>query len=226
MKYLSRTYCIYITFYKGNLMPPFYIGKSFVERINNGYHGSVNSMKYKSIWLKELKNNPRLFKTIILKTFDDERDALLSEEKIHIQFDVARNPMFINMANSNKFFYTEITNEYRQLCRERMLKFKHTNESKEKISKAHKGKRLTNENKNKLKKAWSSNPDRKKTLANMASQIGTKEIIQYSLNGDKIATYESISKAAKICGLKISAISNCLNGRSKMSGGYVWKFKE
>jgi hypothetical protein len=54
----NTIYCTYLTIYSGNKLPPFYIGSTSVNRISNGYHGSVSSKRYKSIWLEELKTNP------------------------------------------------------------------------------------------------------------------------------------------------------------------------
>jgi hypothetical protein len=46
-------YCVYITFYKGNKLPPFYIGSTSVEKINNDYNGSVGSQKYIQMYGKK-----------------------------------------------------------------------------------------------------------------------------------------------------------------------------
>ncbi len=90
-------YCTYITFYRGNKLPPFYIGKSTIKNINNGYRGSVSSKEYKSIWISELKDSPNLFKTIILKKFIDKVECSKHEEYLQRKFNVHKNPMYINM---------------------------------------------------------------------------------------------------------------------------------
>ena len=51
------------------------------------------------------------------------------------------------------------------------------------------------------------------------------QIEQYTLNGDFVQEYGSISQAAKTLNISPSGISNCVNGYSKKSGGYVWKYK-
>ena len=56
-------YCVYLTTYKGNKLPPFYIGSTQVVQVERGYHGSVRSKKYEMMWKSELINNPHLFKT-------------------------------------------------------------------------------------------------------------------------------------------------------------------
>jgi len=107
-------YCTYITFYRGNKLPPFYIGSTSVEKINNGYHGSVGSKEYKAIWKSELKENPHLFKTKILSTHGDRKDALIKEEKFQKSLNVVRSTMYINksLATINGFFGMKVPKEY------------------------------------------------------------------------------------------------------------------
>jgi hypothetical protein len=76
-------YCTYLTVYKGNKLPPFYIGSTSVVKINNGYRGSVKSKKYKEIWKSELKNNPNLFTTKIVTIHDSRQEALDKEDLLH-----------------------------------------------------------------------------------------------------------------------------------------------
>ena len=63
----DNIYCTYLTVYSGNKLPPFYIGSSSIDIINNGYRGSVSSKEYKQIWKTELKNNSHLFKIMIIE---------------------------------------------------------------------------------------------------------------------------------------------------------------
>lgn len=47
----GNLYCTYLTVYKGNKLPPFYIGYTSVDNIlNKSYRGSPESKKYKSVW--------------------------------------------------------------------------------------------------------------------------------------------------------------------------------
>lgn len=48
-------------------------------------------------------------------------------------------------------------------------------------------------------------------------------IIQYTLDGDYVATYKSATEAARITGFSRGAISHCLNGRASQSFGYIWR---
>lgn len=93
---MTNKFCVYLTIYKGNKMPMFYIGSSSVIRVNKGYHGSVSSKEYKRIWDSEIKNNPCLFKTIIISMCDTKNDAILKERFFQTQLKVNKSIMYIN----------------------------------------------------------------------------------------------------------------------------------
>lgn len=57
---MSTIYCTYLTTYFGNKLPMFYIGSTSVSKIKNGYRGSVSSKQYKTVWMKELKENQKI----------------------------------------------------------------------------------------------------------------------------------------------------------------------
>jgi hypothetical protein len=52
-----------------------------------------------------------------------------------------------------------------------------------------------------------------------------KEVIQYSLEGKKLATYKSISEAARVCKLPASNISFVVDKFNLSAAGYVWRTK-
>lgn len=89
-------YCVYIIFYKGNKLPPFYIGSTSVDRLKTGYRGTVSSKKYKDIFYDELKNNPHLFDYKIIKTFNNRNDALVKEDSLQRSLNVVESPLYIN----------------------------------------------------------------------------------------------------------------------------------
>lgn len=98
-------YCVYLTIYSGNKLPPFYIGSSSVDNIiSNGYHGSVKSKKYKEIWDNELLINPHFFKTIIISYHNLRKDATVKECVLQKSLNVVKSPLYINMAFANKEF--------------------------------------------------------------------------------------------------------------------------
>lgn len=97
-------YCVYLTTYKGSKLPPFYIGSTTVDKINNGYRGSVSSKKYKSVWMKELSEHPELFSTKIVTTHNTRKIALEKEYQFQVAVKAPSNSMYINEAYAKKGF--------------------------------------------------------------------------------------------------------------------------
>lgn len=89
-------YCVYLTIYHGNLLPPFYIGSKDKNSILNGYRGSVVSKEYKDIFKSELKQNPHLFKCRIISEHTSRFDAYQKEKKLQSILNVIENPLYIN----------------------------------------------------------------------------------------------------------------------------------
>lgn len=66
-----------------------------------------------------------------------------------------------------------------------------------------------------------------KTAKERSSEKNSIPIQQYDLKGNWIKDWKSVTEAAKYLGCKsVSSINNCLRGRSKSSGGFVWKYKD
>jgi hypothetical protein len=87
------------------------------------------SEEYTNIWKNEIKNNPHLFKTIIIKKFKKRKDAYEKEEQIHRQLKVNKNPLYINksIAVANGKFGSGFSGK------------KHTKERNKKLSEKTKG---------------------------------------------------------------------------------------
>ena len=98
-------YCVYLVTYKGNKLPPFYIGSTSVKKIQEGYMGSVSSKKYSYLYRKELKANPSLFKIKIISLCKTRRDALHKECKFQKHLDVVNSPMYINQSFASENGY-------------------------------------------------------------------------------------------------------------------------
>lgn len=101
-------YCTYLTTYRGTKMPMFYIGRSNVRSVQNGYRGSVSSKLYKQIWFEELEHNPHLFETKILTTHATQKEAAEQEEYFHKKHQVHKNPLYINQATGAGTFHADI----------------------------------------------------------------------------------------------------------------------
>lgn len=48
-------------------------------------------------------------------------------------------------------------------------------------------------------------------------------VIQFDLNGNELARYDSVSEASRVTGIKIGAISYVINGRFTHTGDFTWK---
>jgi hypothetical protein len=109
----NNIYCVYLTVYSGNKLPPFYIGSSSTHKISSGYRGSVKSKKYKTIWEYELKHNNSKFKCFIIAQFKTKQEALNKECKLQKTLNVAKSPLYINMslAAPKGFFGMDVSKE-------------------------------------------------------------------------------------------------------------------
>lgn len=54
-------------------------------------------------------------------------------------------------------------------------------------------------------------------------KIKGKTVRQYTLDGEFIAEYDSLIDASRETGILKTSICNCLKGRSKNSGGFLWQ---
>jgi len=84
----------------------------------------------------------------------------------------------------------------------------HRAETKEKIRNAHRG----------IKK----NPE--SVYKNFLAQK-KKPIEQYDVDGNFLQEYVGIRSASRITGIKRQSLVSALNGKSKTSGGFIWKYK-
>lgn len=51
-----------------------------------------------------------------------------------------------------------------------------------------------------------------------------RKVKQYNTNGDFISKYNSIAEASRNTKISNTAISNCLSGRAKTAGNYMWEY--
>lgn len=135
----SLIYCVYLTIYRGNKLPPFYIGSTSVDNLNGGYRGSVSSKEFKELWKEEVKHHPELFKTHIVSTHKTRKDALVAEDIIQRKLNVVHNPLYTNKAYASGCFGA-VTGKHPRLG----VIVKGT-ETANKIGRANKGKKRTSE---------------------------------------------------------------------------------
>jgi len=141
---IYKEFCVYITKYSGDKMPPLYIGsRATCDVLHNGYHGTVTSKKFKKIWESELRLHPELFYTVIESTHDTRQEALNSEELLQRKHNAVDSDLYINQAYANKKFSNlgrKMSDETRQKMREAKLGKKFSEEHKAAIGAARRGK--------------------------------------------------------------------------------------
>lgn len=57
-----------------------------------------------------------------------------------------------------------------------------------------------------------------------ANHFNAKAVTQYDKNKNVINIYNTIAEASKKTNILRTCIDNCLNGRSKTAGGYIWEY--
>ena len=53
-----------------------------------------------------------------------------------------------------------------------------------------------------------------------------KKVEQYSLNGEHIATYNSLNEAKRETGIDNSSISKVCSGKYSQTGNFIWKYQD
>lgn len=116
------------------------------------------------------------------------------------------------------------------------LNKKHSQETKEKIRQAQLGEKsplyqkpLSQEHKEKISKAMKGVKKTQQTRRNMViaqTKSCGKKVDQYTLKGEYIDTYYSISEAARAVGGDFSRISLVCRGKRKSTAGYIWKYSD
>jgi len=237
-------YCVYFTIYLGERLPPFYIGSTTIEKIKNGYHGTVCSVQYKDIWKSELKNNPRLFYTIVIpdQYATSLTDILELELKWQKLFTVVSSPLFINMSYARKGFCgnmesgrkaatSRIKNgtNVRSAATKQAMSISKQNQSIEtrtKNSEKHKGKNHSTETKIKISVA-KTNPSIETRLKMSTSQLGhtvteeTRRKQREANLGHEVGLTTRLKLKESQLGMKLWN-NGQIQVRSKLSPGKEW----
>jgi hypothetical protein len=110
-------YVVYLVTYSGDKLPKYYIGSTSIEKINNGYLGSIKSKRWKTIFESEIKNNRKLFNISILSYHKTREGALSEELKVQKERNVVKSNEYFNesYASVNGFFGMVITDEHKMM---------------------------------------------------------------------------------------------------------------
>lgn len=105
-------------------------------------------------------------------------------------------------------------------------------ETKKKIGDANRGRKLTDEQKQKLSQARKGNKLIEETKRKISQSLMKQAIenfdnvslLQYDKNGILLSIYNNVREAQQATGINVNAINNCLGGRSKSAGGFMWRY--
>lgn len=119
-----------------------------------------------------------------------------------------------------------LSKESRDKKSKSMLGKTHSKETCLKMSLSKIGKPLNHGDKiSQSKKGKSINATRTTTHKNILKNLHSIPILQYNMNGDLIKEWSSTQLAATFYNIQKGHICNALNGRSKSSNGFIWKYK-
>jgi group I intron endonuclease len=103
----------------------------------------------------------------------------------------------------------------------------HTEEVKNKISESLKAYyKKQREEQNTSKSSVSHRPETLQKISEIMRKVNGKKVSQYTLDGQLIASYDSIVEAAEKNGFPRKNVQACVSGHSKTSGGFIWKHTE
>lgn len=68
------------------------------------------------------------------------------------------------------------------------------------------------------------NKKRPQSMKDYLSKIWSKPVIQYTLNGEYVATYPSAKKASELTHIHKDSIRKCCNGQYTQAGGFNWEY--
>jgi hypothetical protein len=100
--------------------------------------------------------------------------------------------------------------------------------TKEKMSLSKKGIKFSDEHRMKMSESSKGDNNNYKRYLERTGlpHAKSKTILQLSLNGDLIKEWVNANVASIECGLGYNAINQCARGKTKTSGGFVWKYKD
>ena len=103
---------------------------------------------------------------------------------------------------------------------------KHSEETKRRMSEIHRN--ITDETRKRMSNASKGRTpwNKGKIMAESFCSAKWKAVIQCDKDGNIVNEFESVCDASLKTNILKSSISNCLHGRSKSAGGFMWDYKE
>jgi group I intron endonuclease len=212
-------FCIYLFSDENGL--PVYVGKAkcLKKRIKQHYRDrhKYNSWFYN--WLNKQIREDKIFYIDILEEVNS--DNWKEKEKYWISHIKQNGYKLKNMTdggdgNNNQVF----TQESAERRRQKLVGRERSEETRNKISKSHKGKKLSETTKKKLSDYNKGKPCSKEVI-----QLLSKKVNKYSLNGELIKSYNSLTEASLEIGCRKSTLSNVIiRKKVKKYKGFLWNY--
>ena len=134
-----------------------------------------------------------------------------------------KNKKLVGELNSR--YGAKLTEEHKEILRISNLGKTVSEETKKKISNSKLGSKLSAETKQKMSKSRYGKPlplhVRENMKNNRPNRIAVQKIDKNT--NQCIETYNSIGDAAKLNNIHSSGISDCIKGKLKSTGGFIWK---
>lgn len=99
----------------------------------------------------------------------------------------------------------------------------HSQETKNKISKANKNKKMSEEFCNKRSLYMKNNPIKKEIREKIANANKMK-VAQYDVNMNLVKIHDSAADASRLFGFSTGHICSCCKGKRKTHKGFIWKY--
>lgn len=218
-------------------------GKIYIGQSRNIEH-RLNDYINVSEWLKEQRKIYNSLKKYgsechVFEILEECSEDILNEREIYWikYFDSIKSGLNIRLGGIGGYHSEETKQKIREALtgkkqsketiekRTKSLSgLKRSEESKKNISDGKKGKPLTWGEKIKESKLLNRYAPTEETKLKLRNN-NIKSVNQFNLNGDLINTYFSAKEAERQIGVNAGSICSCLKGRTKTSGGFIWKYK-
>lgn len=100
--------------------------------------------------------------------------------------------------------------------------YTHSEKTKRKISKVHKGVPKTKSAKKRMSEAWTE--ERKNKIAKFNKRTKSKPVYKYDMEGNFVCGYNSLTEAGKDVGVSRANIWEVASGKYKSSKGFQWEY--
>jgi len=219
-----------------------YVGQTIKDNPNNRWKEHINVAKrnspyhiHKAIIMYGVKN----FQFEVIDGSASNIDELNDLEEFYIGFyDTFKGVGYNSTSGGDNFIHSEETKKKMSLRhageKNSFYGKKHSNETKQKISKAGVGRIVSDETRQKLSKSLKglgigirrSNEIKYKISKSLIGNTrSSKKVVQIDKdNGEEITCWFSAVNAMEILKIDKSSISRCCKNKANYAGGFVWRY--